>query len=108
MPNYFALIRKTDPKREHASLVKVDEEMCAHFGVAPHPKLWHAYWHDIIGFSLACGKTFAQLIERNEEQARRDRANGDEDGAKFNDHQVEILRWLDANFDADAWARIGK
>lgn len=51
MPNCFQIFRKGS--RDPLKLVVVDEELCSHFGVQPHPKFWFQNWPDIIGYNIA-------------------------------------------------------
>ena len=61
MPQCYTLTRKGQTEPE--SRAKIDDEMCKHFGVTPDPKFWYMDWDNIVGFSLACGKTWDQIRE---------------------------------------------
>lgn len=101
MPNCFQLVRKSDGVAE--SLAKVDEEICAYLRVECHPRLFYLYWYDVIGFALACGKTFDDLRKR---YANRDEA---EAGRLATDATyMRIVDFLDENYTVEAWAEIGK
>lgn len=110
MPNFFTLTRKAAPDAGPVPFAKIDEEMCAYFGVPVHPEYWHHHWYDVIGLSLATGKTLLYLLET----ARADRAKqakrrpGDDFSEKWETHYIEVLEWLEANFVANSWARIGR
>lgn len=101
MPNCFSLTRKSGGGP--VSLTQIDEEMCRHFGVACHPTKWYHYWYDTIGFDLACGGTFAKMRAKLIEQISED-----DPESEWDKRTLEIVDWLDANFESDAWARIGK
>jgi hypothetical protein len=88
MPNCFQLTKKGES--EPTSLVKVDEEICAHLGREVHPKWWCCGWYDIIGFSLAMGDDFAKIrgwLEAN----------------NFSEDMIKILDYLEANYTASSW-----
>lgn len=46
---------------EAVTLVRVDEEICRHFGEEPHPTMYYRGWFDSIGFALASGKSFEEI-----------------------------------------------
>jgi hypothetical protein len=64
MANSFSLTRKTEMDKGPVSLPQVDEEICAHFNVVPHTKDYYHSWFDTIGFELATGSSFADIIRR--------------------------------------------
>ena len=43
------------------SLIRVDELICAHLNVEPHPENWIHDWMNTIGFSLALGNDFDKV-----------------------------------------------
>lgn len=92
MPNCFTLTRKSEPEKGPVPFNLIDGEMCEHFKVPVHPKLYYEYWYDIYGFAVACGSTIREVIERHEEYPRIQ----------------AIGEWLDENFTTNAWAEIGK
>ena len=47
MPNCFCLQRKFDPEHKNVQFVKIDEEMCAAFGVTPDPIKYYRGWYDM-------------------------------------------------------------
>jgi hypothetical protein len=85
MPNCFSLTSKRTG--QVVPLEEVDKELCAMLGVEVHPKRWVEYWYDIIGFQLACGKTWEEL-----------HANAEDDEA-----EKKIVTYLEENFIAKAW-----
>jgi hypothetical protein len=82
MPNCFTLTRKGEDKP--SLLTAVDEAMCAHFDKPVHPTQWFQAWYDIEGLGLACGKTWEWMREKMPERK-------------------EIIDFLEANYDANAW-----
>lgn len=106
MPNYYALTRKSAPDAGYVTFIAIDEEMCAHFEVTPHPVNWYCDWENVVGFALACGRTFQYIRDEIEKHAYRDPVTNqlyDEDV-----RLIEVIEWLDDNFTVEAWARIGK
>lgn len=101
MPNCFQLVRKTDPEASPVVFTTIDTEMCRHFNVKCDPVEWHHGWYDIIGLSLAYGKTFDQLKETYIGYIR-------EAEDAWDIHMLDIINWLDANFVSDAWAEVGR
>lgn len=100
MPNCFQLTRKGDT---HPSpLVLIDDLMCEHFGVDPDPVKYYYGWYDCIGFRLAMGKTFAEIIEQFNEYIAESRSS------EYYVVMIEIAKWLDANYTTDAWREIGR
>ena len=92
MPNCFSLTRKSDPAAGPVPLALIDDEMCEHFGVTPHPKDYYKFWYTFVGLPLACGKTLADV----------------QGMYKDNPEGLAIVEWLDANFTSEAWAEIGR
>lgn len=95
MPNCFQLVSKKTGEAE--VLARIDEMLCAHLGVPIDPKEWVYSWYDIIGFSLAMGRTFEDL--------RQTFSVGEED--ERSDHErvmLRIVEFLDKNFTTEAWA----
>jgi hypothetical protein len=87
MPNCYRLISKVDG--QVADFIAVDEAMCKHFGVEPHPKFWYWNWENVEGLACALGKDWDWQ-----------RANMPE--------RKEIIDFLEANYTVDAWAEIGR
>jgi len=101
MPNCFNLTRKTDLDAGPVALAKVDEELCARFQEPVHETKWFRDWYNIIGFSVAMGRTLPELIERY--------ANpGEGDDKEWYAELYQVAEWLDANFTTSAWAEIGR
>lgn len=104
MPNCFQLFPKSDPKNA-VVLAKLDDEICVHFGVTPHPTQYYCAWFDIIGFDLAAGKSFDELKKRYHEYVAE--KEHPEDKA-FWQRQIEIADYIDANYTPNAWYQVGK
>jgi hypothetical protein len=104
MPNCFALTETGTDTR--VPLARIDDEMCAYFGVEPDPIKYHAGWYDIIGLRLALGKSLAEI--RAEFDAPDDFRPDDEGYQAFRHHIVEICDYLAARYTAECWAEIGR
>jgi hypothetical protein len=87
MPNCFQLIRN----EEAVPLNQVDEEMCRHFDAPCDEHRYYWYWYDVIGYDLAMGDTFDEII------ARYPTAYPEAP------ELVAIARWLQANFTTRSW-----
>lgn len=85
MPACFQLTRKGES--EPSTLNSVDEAIANHLGIAVHPTKWCVGWYDTIGFSLACGKSFADLREI------------DKDDKEY----LSIINFLDENYTTNAF-----
>ena len=85
MPNYFQLIDKTTEKP--AKFVDIDEKLCAHMGVEPHPKNYLYGWYDSIGLGLAMGKTWDEM-----------RTWWDD-----NSPMQKVINYLEERYTPDAW-----
>lgn len=87
MPNCFSLTRKGE--KTPTDFIIVDEELCAMLGVPVHPTAWVEHWYNIIGLSLACGKSLEELTKQyKEEKAER---------------LVKIAEYLGENYVTNAW-----
>lgn len=99
MPNCFSLTRKSDPDAGPVAFVTIDEELCKYLGVECHPTNWYMGWYDHIGLALACGRSFAQIMDTVAKTAV------DNDGLDDPSYKqyVKLIVWLDRNFTADVW-----
>lgn len=104
MPNCLQLIRKSAPAAGPVAFTVIDEELCAHFGAEVHPKNWYLNWYDLLGFSLAIGKTFGELRD----QFRAATYDMDNPYREFDKQLVKVIDYLDDNFKAEAWAEVGR
>ena len=92
MPACFTLCRKGS--KEPVQFTTIDEELCAALGKTCDSVKWYLGWYDIIGFKLAIGKTWEQIIADLEE---------------YDDKELlAVTRWLMEHFDSDAWYQVGK
>jgi hypothetical protein len=91
-------------------LQKIDEEMCAAFGVPVHPKNWCGGWYNSVGFRLAIGQSFAVQLAKEEEKLLDEQTKPvvDEIEVEYHQDQITIIKWLDANFISDSWVEIGR
>ena len=118
MSNKFTLTRRTDNTR--ASLLEVDAEMCAHFGVPEGPN-WHHEWVQDVTSALANSFSLRDQLGREQERLERLRVcqrkgrsadwqpyPGDEFQQSISDaaHTVAVLAWLDEHFVARCWSPV--
>ena len=99
MANSFSLTRKTDIGKDPVSLRQVDEEICAHFNISPHPSDYYHSWFDTIGFDLASGRSFAEIIRRC-----HDDMEASPQSYRYYERKLEIAEYLDKHFIPDRWS----
>lgn len=106
MPNCFQLTKRgeTGPSK----LIDIDNAMCLHFGVPVHPKLYHAWWFDHIGFLLSCGYSFDYIKHNMKDKIWKYKIIKDDEAVKDYEHLLDITIWLDENYTPDSWVQIGK
>lgn len=94
MPSVYVLKKKDGRMslKGNKQFIRVDEELCEHFGVEPHDVNWYQNWENNIGVFLATGKTFQEILEHD----------------WLDDDQKAAIRWIEANYDVDAWAEVGR
>lgn len=91
MPNCFQLTRKGET--QPSSLVKIDEEICGLVGQPVDARHYCFGWFDIIGFPLACGKSYSDI-----------RQQFMEDGFENTFPEIlTILGYLEENYTPKAW-----
>lgn len=104
MAAYFQLTpRNDDASHGPMSLSAIDEGFCQLLGVPVDPDKYVASWYDVIGFSLAMGKTIDQLRRRFIDDMACDLANHgrvDKTTAKW----LIILQSIDDNYLVNCWA----
>lgn len=83
MPNCFQLLRDGVA----VPLAQIDDEMCKHFDVEPHPARYYGSWYDAIGWELAHGRPFDQIKVTFAQYPQL----------------VEICDWLAQHFTASSW-----
>jgi hypothetical protein len=104
MPNYFQLTRKSNPEAGPVKFVDIDAELCKHFNAPCHPTEWFMGWYDIVGFSLACGRSFESIIKAQEEHlAERSGKGADTDWIKDQEMFIHLCKYLDEHFTSAAW-----
>jgi hypothetical protein len=99
MANSFSLTRRIDLDNGPVSLRQVDEEICAHFKIVPHPKDYYHAWFDTIGFELTTGRSFTDIIRRCQEDMKAYPEN-----YKYYKRKLDIAEYLDKNFISDRWS----
>jgi hypothetical protein len=94
MPNCIQLfpLGQTEP----ATFARIDELMCADFGVECHPTRWFNYWYDVIGLKLAMGRTWDQIKEQLLTDYGPD------------DLWYRQACWLADRYTCNAWVEIGR
>ena len=103
MPACFQLYDKSKSSEGPVVLDKIDDEMCAHFGVSPDPIKYLNRWVDSIGFRLAIGKTFAQIREEFEKNIAEEKQRKDEGYAKFYQDSLLILAYLEERYTVNSF-----
>jgi hypothetical protein len=83
--------------REPQILAHVDDLMCAHFNVTPHPIRYYANWYNTIGLALACGESFEQIKQRYLEDLTEDTS---ESTRNYCETKLAIIEWLQTNYEA--------
>lgn len=113
MPNCFQLTRKSDlatnPKAQPERLNKIDEELCVMLGVEPSDTFYVACWFDTIGWDLAMGRSFVQILMRLDEDVWSQFT--DEQCDKFGIPRRPLTKcceYLAQHFTPDAWVEIGR
>ena len=99
MPNCYQLSLKTSEPFKAERLNAIDEAICAHLGLPVHPTLWVNGWHNDIGFALATGKSFEQIIARYESEI----ANGKPEDNEYTETALKIAKFLNDNYVSDAF-----
>jgi len=92
MPNCFQLIDKTTEQAEKFSVI--DDKLCAHLGVEPHPKHYYRGWYDSIGLALAVGKSFEEILATVQEPHPT---------YGVDEESIKIVKWLDEHYTSTAW-----
>lgn len=100
MPNCFTLTRKGF--NSPATLESVDRALCQHFELEHSARTWIYGWYDDIGFALAMGKTFEQIINRNQEYLTK------EPNSPFSEHERMMIRfaaYLNEHYTPDSYVQ---
>jgi hypothetical protein len=88
-------------EKEASTLASVDNAICAHFGVAPHPTRYYHFWYDCIGFRLAMGKSLPEIKALFTQYIEEAKTTEAKDGYR---HSIEIVDFLAAHYTPDAWS----
>ncbi len=100
----FQLIHRHYPDGP-VSLNGVDEAICQYLGVPVHATRYRSWWFDVIGFRLACGKTWEQVRHHIVSLLR------DGDTEEERAHVGELLliaQYLDDNYVPYGFTTIGR
>ena len=97
-------------------LNQVDEAICKHFGVEVHPTLYYHDWFDVIGFRLALGKTWDEIVEEHQQYIREieqsvcidDADSSALDTLAWYTRTIEIVGFLRERYSVNAWREIGR
>ena len=98
MANSFSLTRKIEMDKGHVPLRQIDDEICAHFNV-PHTNDYYHSWFDTIGFELATGTSFADIIRLCHEDME-----ASPQSYRYYERKLEIAEYLDKHFLSDRWS----
>jgi hypothetical protein len=97
MPNCFSLTSKSTG--QVVALRQIDKEMCEYFGVVQDKDGYYYHWVDTIGFELATGQLFPDIIQECHANMAKQ-----PDSAAYYETKLKIAGYLSANFVSDAWA----
>lgn len=96
MALHFQLIDKVTNKAE--DLIKVDEKICQLLDVKIDPVSYVFGWFDSIGFGLACGNSFQDIISDFKEQSEKY-----EENKEFYLTLIRITEFLEKNYTSHSW-----
>jgi hypothetical protein len=79
--------------KEPVKFCDIDDEICAHLGVTPHPTLYYEGWYDVIGMCIACGKALGsrELYEHLQ---------------RYSPRLLPVLAYLVEHYTSDAWYQV--
>jgi len=87
-----------------SGLNQIDREICKLVGLDEHKTQYCLGWFDMIGFKLACGESFEEIIFELEQRfAVPEPVYADYDAAI-----LRVAKWLKQNFKNNAWVEIGR
>ena len=98
VPDYFSLMRKTNPDAGPVPLQEIDSEMCTAFGIAPNPGKYYHQWVDSIGLALAAGKSFDEIIKDCSEGIEAQSKIANRDGINYWTTKLRVAEYLNNNF----------
>ena len=92
MPSCYRLIAKdgTKPLPGNKNFIAIDEAMCKHFDVTPDENLWYQNWENVIGISLATGKTWDDILAKD----------------WLDEETKEAIKWLADRYEPDCWYQV--
>ncbi len=92
MPNMVSISRKGEDKNVVVHPNHIDNEICAHFKIEPHPKWYVCGWWDTVGYSMK--GSFSEIADMYREGDERE----SERTKEFRGYTVQIMEFLDENF----------
>lgn len=98
MAIYFQLISKVTNEPE--SINKIDEFICNHFNQAIDEHKYYNSWYDFIGFELAYGKSFSEIIETFSLELQEPAKNQ----SQFVLNLLAIAKLLDQHYISNHWS----
>lgn len=98
MPNCFTLTPKGEDTPKN--LARIDDDMCEHFGVKPHPNNYLNGWFDSIGLRLAMGDSLEE-IKANYSSKIGERV--EHDGFDIYKRLATIAAYLEERYTSDAF-----
>lgn len=102
MPNCFSLTRIGDS--EPTALDMIDRDLCQTFGIAYSPKLYACQWFDAIGFLLACGKSWDDIVDNLNGYITQSELNGNASDYREMDYMhLAFVHHLRQHYVANAW-----
>ena len=100
MPACFQLFPKESDK---ASLLQdIDNDLRKAFGAESDPENYYKNWFDIIGFRLAIGLTFDQILIEFAKDVTQPLKS-------YDNHTIELIRitnWLAEHYSPQAWREV--
>lgn len=106
MAAYFQLISKVTG--EATSFTRIDEDMCAHFGVDCDPDKYLIDWYNCVGWRVAMGKSLDDVIAEFIAGIGEETKNGNENNAIGYSNLVRVTKWLKEHYTTDSWYQVGK
>lgn len=108
MPNCFNLIRKSAPELGPVKLTEIDDEICKHLNIEPHPTKYIAGWMDNIGFGLAIGQNFSEIRKDFDKWIIETKAKnpGEQELNEFLQFMKllnNVLTYIETNFVSNCW-----
>lgn len=100
MAVYFQLYRIGS--QEPAILQQVDAAICQNLGLPFDDSKWVCSWYDIIGFQLACGRSFQTITNLLMSNWERHSYGANVDS--FDRTLVRINHYLLENYSTECWA----